>query len=309
MDTEIIYRRGQPIATSRRSWRDNPDLNTIIAAFLSGYGPRTRRSYKESLDQWIRWCMTHDMDVLKDVDRPHIDYWARWLEEERKLAPATVLHRLCTLRSFYNFCEDEELITKSPARKIRLPKKPEESPTRGVTRTELSSFLACSGYNATYQAMCCLLVLNGLRVTEACESNIEDLGVERGHRTITIVRKGGKKQTLPLSPKTARAIDGAIGERQTGPILLTAAGTRMTRSNAAKVVARIGKMAGIEHKMYPHRCRHAFITTALDAGVPLHDVQDSAGHSDPRTTMRYNRNRYSLDRNATHIVTAFLAGG
>jgi site-specific recombinase XerD len=61
--------------------------------------------------------------------------------------------------------------------------------------------------------------------------------------------------------------------------------------------------------MHPHRLRHAFVTTALDAGVPLHDVQDSAGHADPRTTMRYNRNRYSLDWNATHIVTAFLAGG
>jgi integrase len=54
--------------------------------------------------------------------------------------------------------------------------------------------------------------------------------------------------------------------------------------------------------------RHAFITTALDAGVPLRDVQDAASHADPRTTMRYNRTRVSLDRHATYIVARFLAG-
>lgn len=116
-------------------------------------------------------------------------------------------------------------------------------------------------------------------------------------------------KTLPLSPKTVRALDHIIGERISGPILLSGLGNPMTRTNAAKAVARIGKRAGVESRVHPHRLRHAFVTTALDAGVPLHDVQDSAGHADPRTTMRYNRNRFSLDRNATHIVTAFVSGG
>jgi hypothetical protein len=42
--------------------------------------------------------------------------------------------------------------------------------------------------------------------------------------------------------------------------------------------------------------------TALDAGVPCRDVQDAASHADPRTTMRYDRARHSLDRHATYIV-------
>ncbi|MGH3293671.1 MAG: tyrosine-type recombinase/integrase [Trebonia sp.] len=53
--------------------------------------------------------------------------------------------------------------------------------------------------------------------------------------------------------------------------------------------------------------RHAFITAALDAGVPLRDVQEAASHADPRTTMRYDRARTSLDRHATYIVAAFIA--
>ena len=54
--------------------------------------------------------------------------------------------------------------------------------------------------------------------------------------------------------------------------------------------------------------RHACVTAALDAGVPLRDVQDAASHADPRTTMHYDRARTSLDRQATYIVAAYVAG-
>ncbi len=58
----------------------------------------------------------------------------------------------------------------------------------------------------------------------------------------------------------------------------------------------------------PRARRHSFITAALDAGVPLRDVQEAASHSDPRTTMRYDRARVSLDRHATYIVATYMAG-
>jgi integrase/recombinase XerD len=54
--------------------------------------------------------------------------------------------------------------------------------------------------------------------------------------------------------------------------------------------------------------RHAFITAALDAGVSLRNMQEAASDADPRTTMRYDRARGSLDRHATHIVAACVAG-
>jgi integrase len=65
-----------------------------------------------------------------------------------------------------------------------------------------------------------LLALNGLRVSETTGADIEHLGLERGHRTLTITRKGGKVVTVPLAPRTARAIDLAIGERTDGPVFL-----------------------------------------------------------------------------------------
>jgi len=62
---------------------------------------------------------------------------------------------------------------------------------------------------------------------------------------------------------------------------------------------------GIAKRVGPHTLRHAFITAA---GVPLRDVQEAASHADPRTTMRYDRARVSLDRHATYIVATFIAG-
>lgn len=82
----------------------------------------------------------------------------------------------------------------------------------------------------------------------------------------------------------------------------------MDRYAADRTVKRLTKRAGITKRISPHSLRHSFITAALDAGVPLGDVQEAASHADPRTTMRYDRARQSLDRHATYIVAAFLAG-
>jgi integrase len=133
--------------------------------------------------------------------------------------------------------------------------------------------------------------------------------VVRGHRTLTVRRKGGAIVTIPLAPRTGRAIDLRIGERTEGPILLNRDATaRLDRHAAARIVRRLAKRAGIDKRVTPHTLRHAFITAALDAGVPLRDVQEAASHADPRTTMRCDRARGSLDRHATYIVATYLAG-
>ena len=79
--------------------------------------------------------------------------------------------------------------------------------------------LAAAGLAGAEHALIPLLTLNGLRVSEATGANIEALGTECGHRTLTITRKGGKVVTIPLARRTARAIDLAIGERCEGPVL------------------------------------------------------------------------------------------
>lgn len=77
---------------------------------------------------------------------------------------------------------------------------------------------------------------------------------------------------------------------------------------ADRMVKRLVKRAGIDKRISPHSLRHSFITAALDAGVPLRDVQEAASHADPRAAMGDDRARRSLDRHATYIVSTFIAG-
>jgi site-specific recombinase XerD len=72
-----------------------------------------------------------------------------------------------------------------------------------------------------------------------------------------------------------------------GPIFTGTDSKRLDRHGASRIVRRLARRAGVTKPIGPHTLRHAFITAALDAGVPLRDVQEAASHSDPRTTMRY----------------------
>jgi integrase len=78
-------------------------------------------------------------------------------------------------------------------------------------------------------ALASLLALNGLRISEALNVNVDDLDHDRGHRTLKIVRKGGKHVVVPLAPRTSRVLDLYLGERVSGPVFLGAGGARMDR--------------------------------------------------------------------------------
>jgi integrase/recombinase XerD len=201
---------------------------------------------------------------------------------------------------FYRYAEQEGLISVSPAADVRRPRLDYESHATGLDRNEVGAMLVAAGLaGARDHALISLLALNGLRVSEATGVDIGDLGLERN---------GGRIVIIPPAPRTARAIDLVVGERCDGPLFVGVDGRRIDRHTAGRIVRRMARRAGIAKRVGPHALRHAFITAALDAGVPLRDVQEAASHSDPRTTMHYDRARVSLDRHATYIVATFLAG-
>jgi len=103
--------------------------------------------------------------------------------------------------------------------------------------------------------------------------------------------QGRQGRHHPAGTRTARAIDLATDERTDGPIFLATDGRRLDRHGAGRIVRRVAHRARTTKNVSPHTLRHAFITAALDAGVPLRDVQEAASHSDPRTTMRYGKSR------------------
>jgi site-specific recombinase XerD len=282
------------------------EAQLAAASFLARYSGRTLEAYRHDLRGFFQWAADHETPVLR-ATRPHIELW-RGSMEQRGLAASTIDRRLSTVCGFYRFAHIDGRIRSNPAEYVRRPQV-HASNARGLDRSELGVFLATADrYDHAHQALAVLLGLNGLRVSEACETNVEDLAVERGHRILRITGKGNKPATIPLVPRTARTVDLAVGERHDGPILRRQDGQRLDRRTAHRWVRSIGKRAGLGH-VHPHMLRAGFIMAALDAGVPLREVQTAARHADPRTTTIYDRRRQNFDRHAAYVVVAFVAGG
>jgi site-specific recombinase XerD len=219
-----------------------------------------------------------------------------------------VARRLATLAGFYRYAVQEGALPHSPVAHVRRPSVARDSQTLGLDREETVRFLAAAeSASARDHALVCLLILNGLRVSEACAADVADLGVERVHRVLAVVCKGDQRTLVPLAPRTVRAIDAALGGRADGPLLVSNTGDRLDRHDAARIVTRLAHRAGLAKRITPHSLRHTMVTLALDAGVSLRDVQDAARHADPRTTRRYDRARHGLDRHATYTLATFLA--
>ncbi|MDH3682760.1 MAG: site-specific integrase [Acidimicrobiia bacterium] len=225
----------------------------IAASFLAGYGTSTRTSYATDLRLFAEWCRDNGLNLF-EVQRSHLELFGRSMEA-RGLMASTVARRLSALASFYRYCEQEGNVDCSPATHVRRPRVDNESRTLGLDRTELSAFMVQAGIGTRREhALASLLALNGLRVSEALNADIDDLGLERGHHILRIIRKGGKSATVPLAPRTARAVRLYIGERTTGPIFLGTGGQRMDRHAADRAVKRIARRAGIPKKS-PQLCR------------------------------------------------------
>ena len=294
--TPVVLRADRPL--------DEAQLAAV--AFLARYRGRTLESYRADLRQFFQWASEVGLPPLA-ATRAHIELY-RASMDERGLAASTVDRRLSTVCGYYRFAHIDGRIGSNPAQYVRRPRV-HPSNRRGMDRGELAAFLyTAERISPGHAALAVLLGLNGLRVSEACGTNIEDLGFERGHRTLHIVGKGNQPATVPLVPRTARTLDLAIGERNAGPILRRADGARLDARTAYRWVRSIGTRAGLGH-VHPHMLRAAFIMAALDAGVPLRDVQLAARHADPRTTTVYDRRRQNFDRHAAYAVVAFVTSG
>jgi integrase/recombinase XerD len=159
-----------------------------LAGYLAGYRGLTREAYALDLRQFTSWCRDRSLPLFA-VRRADIEGFARDLEA-RGRARATVTRRLCTIAGFYKYAVEEDLLEHSPAAHVRRPRVDYESHAVALDRNELGAILVAAGLGPPAEhALISLLALNGLRVSEATAADIEHLGLERGHRTLTITRK------------------------------------------------------------------------------------------------------------------------
>jgi integrase/recombinase XerD len=286
----------------------------IIAAWkLAQSSPHTLRAYSRSMAGYCGWLDARGLDLLT-VKRPIVDGYRHALTG----APATVAAKLGALSSFYRYAVSADAIAGNPAELVKRPKvDADHSNTAGLSKDQAKTLLvAARADGPRSHALASLLLFTGIRLSEALNASTTDYGHDAGHRTLRIRRKGGKDGKVAVPAPAVEALNAYLGT--TGrelvvspadgiPIFTTATGKRWNPSEAFRTVRRLAKAAGIEGQISPHSLRHAFATIALGAGTTLHDLQDSLGHADPRTTRRYDRARQTLAKAAGYDVARVLA--
>jgi len=272
---------------------------------LSGH---TRSAYRRDVAAWLAWCGERGLDPLRATFLD-VNAYARGLEA-RPLAASTVARKLSGVSSWYDFLVKLRAVDANPVGGADRPYvSRDHSATVGLTPEEVDALLAvAAAAGARHHATLMLLADLGLRVGELVGLDLDDLGWERGHRTVRFVGKGGQPRRRALTPGAAAALDEYLRTRgaEPGPLLQTSTGARLDRHAVFRLVRRLAGQAGIAAaaKLSPHSLRHAFATTARAEGVPLEDVQDAMGHADPRTTRRYDRDRHNLDRDPAYTIAA-----
>ena len=213
------------------------------------------------------------------------------------------------LAAFYTYALTVDAVSKNPAQYVGRPSVGQDhTTTAALTRREAMRLLdAAVADFARSHTLVDLRLSTGVRISEALTTTQAGLFRDR----LVIRRKGGKKAGVALPEHTATALHGLVGIMGTDVvpggeadrlIFTTRTGAPWARTNAHTTLTRLARKAGITKPMSSHVLRHTHATLALELGVPLHHLQDSLGHADPRTTRRYDLSRRRLTNSSARTV-------
>lgn len=231
---------------------------------------------------------------------------------------ASIARKLSSLRSFFRFLAQRGEISANPARNVRSPKRRKALPraldvdaafrlVEAPARGDAAEGSRAARLRARDRALMEVLYGAGLRVSEGCALDLEDLDRDRyGGATVVNVRRGkGKKSRLvPLGSKADEALgaylavrdqfcDPRSGEQDAAALFLNYRGGRLTTRSAQRLVARHAIIAGASEAT-PHTLRHSYATHLLDGGADLRAIQELLGHASLASTQIYTK--VSLDR-------------
>jgi integrase/recombinase XerD len=297
-------------------WDESAARWAAIGFWLeSRQSEHTRAAYMRDIRLWFTWCDENSVPV-NDARRADVDMWRS--ELARTLSPASVARKISVVSSFYAYWLAEDVVTRNPAQNAARPKVSLEPASISLTLGQANALLAHLDELADLRAgvIVRLLAETGMRVGELCGARVTDLAMTAGHHVLTVTRKGGAGQMLPVPAATFGRITDYLGGRTDGLLILTRrterreGDGRMDRGYVRKLLRRLAQEAGLPAevvaRMHPHVLRHSAATLMSADGVPLPEIQRVLGHADIRTTQRYIHHAEGLDGSPVYRLARLL---
>lgn len=218
----------------------------------------------------------------------------------RKYKQKTVKRKIASIKAFYNYLEEEELITDNPFRKIKVKFKETLVLPRIIPRAEIERLLnymySCQRGMKNKSVLRDIAIIEmffatGARVYEVSNIRADCIDLESG--SIKIMGKGGKERYIQIVDEAVFDIlkryyfenEGAI--KKSGYFFVNRQGNRFTEQSMRNMLKKYTKQAGINRNITPHMFRHSFATYLIEEGMDVSCVQQILGHSSIKTTQIY----------------------
>lgn len=276
-----------------------------FCASITSVSPATKDVYARDIAAFERWCLTevHSGEAkassMSDVDRSAIRNYIAYLSSER-YARATTNRKLSSLRRFFRWSVRTGRIATDPTVGIQSGKAPSRLPRvlpSGEIETLIEGTRPAVSEDAIDRrqrdrAIVELLYGSGLRVSELCALDIDDIDFGRG--AVRVVGKGQKERIAPLTELAVGALRVYLDEGRpewmkrrahaapSDALFFNLRGQRIGPRDVRRILDRRA-----EQPTHPHALRHSFATHLLDGGADLRAVQELLGHEELATTQIY----------------------
>ena len=255
----------------------------------------TLKAYRIDLRQFFEFVQTETPEKQK------IEEYITYLHKKYK--QKTIKRKIASIKAYYNYLEEAEIIPDNPFRKIRVKFKEEVVLPRVIPREEIEQLLnymyanvSKSSAQAYKQWIRDIAVVEtffatGARVYES--SNIRTENVDLNTGLIKIMGKGGKERYIQIVTEEILKLlkkyynQNADVIEESGFFFVNGRGRRCTEQTIRLMLKKYVKSAGINRNITPHMFRHSFATYLIEEGVDVSCVQQILGHSSIRTTQIY----------------------
>ena len=263
--------------------------------------PRTQQARRDDLMPFVRWLdEQHGLPLLQ----ARLEHVEEFLDSKSAWSGHQLSRFIGSLRGFYEWAIDHDLLTRSPVRQLRAPKLPRRMP-RPIATRDLHKILWIAARRGDHYDLAWLTLgaMAGLRCIEMANLRGEDIDLAAGRMLVR--GKGGHERIVPMHPKVRAALSNLTIPAQ-GPVFVTQR-KPVHPFSASAISVRINDyltMFGIDATA--HQLRHWFGTHIYRATKDLRVTQELMGHRSPNTTAGYAAHDPAEGRMAVAMLSSPL---